>query len=284
MNTLVPSSLALLRATQMCATTCQLPAVPTLDWCDKAALCLTDLSQNLTVSVSLVTIDPSGRIKDHELTGVARKQDAINLISRTLPNSQQDEVLCDPSLKEQRRKFERAKQCDLIPGTLSIPLEGLCQLHDHKRGIVGIIPLPDTRPGRVLWTRLTTTLHSQNLTQMDASVFQAVHTHMALRARLAMGTKPMNAGQFLTLREQEVLDYLTLGWSVKNIAQKIDRSPHTVHDHVKSLHRKLNASSRGQLIALALGHLQPPNPPSPDGPDNDGLDRSSQLEVSDCLS
>jgi hypothetical protein len=29
-----------------------------------------------------------------------------------------------------------------------------------------------------------------------------------------------------------------------------------VHDHVKSLHRKLNASSRGQLIARALGHAE----------------------------
>jgi hypothetical protein len=27
-----------------------------------------------------------------------------------------------------------------------------------------------------------------------------------------------------------------------------------VHDHVKSLHRKLDASSRGELVARALGH------------------------------
>ena len=52
-------------------------------------------------------------------------------------------------------------------------------------------------------------------------------------------------------------EHLALGKSVKQIASDLARSPHTVHDHVKSLHRKLNASSRGELIARALGHLAP---------------------------
>jgi hypothetical protein len=35
---------------------------------------------------------------------------------------------------------------------------------------------------------------------------------------------------------------------------------YTVHDHVKSLHKKLNANNRGQLVARALGHLGPLSP------------------------
>ena len=42
---------------------------------------------------------------------------------------------------------------------------------------------------------------------------------------------------------------------MREIADALERSPHTVHDHVKSLHRKLNASSRGELIARTLGHV-----------------------------
>ena len=52
-----------------------------------------------------------------------------------------------------------------------------------------------------------------------------------------------------------VLEQLILGKSVREIAEMIQRSPHTVHDHVKNLHRKLGATSRGALIARALGRL-----------------------------
>ena len=52
-----------------------------------------------------------------------------------------------------------------------------------------------------------------------------------------------------------MLDLLVLGLSVRQIAEELGRSTHTVHDHVKSLHKKLNANSRGELVARALGHL-----------------------------
>ena len=58
---------------------------------------------------------------------------------------------------------------------------------------------------------------------------------------------------WLTAREQEVLDHLALGRSVREIAAVLQRSPHTVHDHVKSLHRKLGANTRGGLIPRAIG-------------------------------
>lgn len=57
----------------------------------------------------------------------------------------------------------------------------------------------------------------------------------------------------LTRREEEVLRLLAQGLTVKAIAQHLQRSPHTVHDHVKSLHRKLGANNRADLVAKALG-------------------------------
>ncbi|MEL6741849.1 MAG: helix-turn-helix transcriptional regulator, partial [Planctomycetota bacterium] len=73
--------------------------------------------------------------------------------------------------------------------------------------------------------------------------------------RLALGDDRNSSTRWLTAREQEVLEKLTLGMSVREIAETIGRSPHTVHDHVKSLHRKLNATSRGELVARALGYI-----------------------------
>ncbi|MBX9735913.1 MAG: LuxR C-terminal-related transcriptional regulator, partial [Phycisphaerales bacterium] len=62
---------------------------------------------------------------------------------------------------------------------------------------------------------------------------------------------------WLTPREEVVMWHLVAGLKVPQIAEILHRSIYTVHDHVKSLHRKLNANNRGQLVARALGHLGP---------------------------
>jgi DNA-binding CsgD family transcriptional regulator len=91
-----------------------------------------------------------------------------------------------------------------------------------------------------------------------APVLEAVLPLLVSRTIRCIGPAIDNPRSWLTLREQEVLEQLTLGRSVKEIAQDLGRSPHTVHDHVKSLHRKLAATTRGELIARALGHLVSP--------------------------
>ena len=44
--------------------------------------------------------------------------------------------------------------------------------------------------------------------------------------------------------EEVVLAQILEGKSVRQIAEGLGRSPHTVHDHVKAMHRKLGASTR----------------------------------------
>jgi DNA-binding CsgD family transcriptional regulator len=53
-------------------------------------------------------------------------------------------------------------------------------------------------------------------------------------------------------RLREVLDLLSRGHSEKQVAADLDLSIHTVHDYVKTLHRRLRVQSRGELLALAL--------------------------------
>ena len=85
--------------------------------------------------------------------------------------------------------------------------------------------------------------------------------HIAERAAIAIGGQRSTRGRWISEREREVLDLLVLGLSVRQIAEELGRSTHTVHDHVKSLHRKLRANSRGELVARALGHLTPERKP-----------------------
>lgn len=82
------------------------------------------------------------------------------------------------------------------------------------------------------------------------AALDAVTDVLSRKAAVALGS---DMDQWLSAREQAVLERLILGRNVKEIATEFARSPHTIHDHVKSLHRKLHATSRGELIATALG-------------------------------
>lgn len=91
-----------------------------------------------------------------------------------------------------------------------------------------------------------------------SELLRAVMPELAQRAALAFNAAGMpESDATLTHREYEVLTLLARGRTVKQIAESLSRSPHTVHDHVKALHRKLGASSRGELVARALGHIDP---------------------------
>lgn len=57
----------------------------------------------------------------------------------------------------------------------------------------------------------------------------------------------------LSPREREVLVHLTHGICIADIGVEIGISRHTVGDHVKSIYKKLNISSRAEAAILAKG-------------------------------
>lgn len=56
----------------------------------------------------------------------------------------------------------------------------------------------------------------------------------------------------LSQREQEVLGYLALGGSNKEIASKINISEHTVKFHLTSIFTKLHATNRSEAVAMGI--------------------------------
>ena len=56
----------------------------------------------------------------------------------------------------------------------------------------------------------------------------------------------------LTERETEVLQWLTQGFSNKQIAAKLHISEHTVKFHVSSIYGKLNATNRAEAVRLGV--------------------------------
>ena len=56
-------------------------------------------------------------------------------------------------------------------------------------------------------------------------------------------------GAHLTPRMKQILSCLLNGDGEKQIAARLGISPHTVHTHVKQLHKTLGVTSRGELLA-----------------------------------
>ncbi len=69
---------------------------------------------------------------------------------------------------------------------------------------------------------------------------------MARRAREAA-----DARANLTKRENQILQFISLGLAVKQVAKRLGVSPRTVETHIATLYRKLGVKNRVQAIAKA---------------------------------
>ena len=65
--------------------------------------------------------------------------------------------------------------------------------------------------------------------------------------------KPMTDVETLSAREREVLDLLAEGLPYKQIADRLGISPHTVHNHLRSIYGKLHVQSRTEAVVKFIG-------------------------------
>jgi DNA-binding NarL/FixJ family response regulator len=63
--------------------------------------------------------------------------------------------------------------------------------------------------------------------------------------------EPQREYEALTPRESETLTYLSKGFTIKEIASLMGIKWFTVNDHIKSIYKKLNVSSRAEAAVLA---------------------------------
>lgn len=256
---------ALSRTGSLAERCCELPAVATANWPDLAAKALTGLSERCLACICIAGVTPDGVILSMEAAGAAG---AAGLGGRH-PG--------DPRVLGLRSSIERldtlgfpvppARARDgMVSPAPAILGEGWARSAIGRafgsptpdEVIVGIHALGPGNAERVV----VAIIGIEHADAADgthgacrAETLAVTLPLLARRASLAIGSSASTTSRWLTEREQAVLERLTLGMSVREIADEIGRSPHTVHDHVKSLHRKLNASSRGKLVARALGYI-----------------------------
>jgi two-component system nitrate/nitrite response regulator NarL len=82
------------------------------------------------------------------------------------------------------------------------------------------------------------------------AVGPGLHAHATPPTRPLPLDKPVEHDR-LTPRETEVLTFLSKGFTIKEIASLMGIKWFTVNDHIKSIYKKLNVSSRAEAAVLA---------------------------------
>jgi len=247
----------LARAVEATQAICALPAIATQEWCDLAAEALAIITPNALVGVAIAQIDSEGGLNNVEATGAAGPDaaaDALQILRNRFSTSKSlGWSLGDPTKwrSAQTARIEQTPVGFVWPSSNGGRVWAGVGADDV---MVGVSSFNQNNPNRVIVAEIGAPAANGPFTDEDAVLFRTLLAPVAAKTRVAFGDEPINASRMLTQREQEILEHLALGKSVREIAEQLSRSPHTVHDHVKALHRKLRASSRGALIARALGH------------------------------
>lgn len=234
------------RLATVCRLLSRLPAVPVHDWCDRTASALAHLMPGGVGVVAICENAGAGRVTHTWVGGVGG--------TGGMPESQLMDLRCRIDAisgeccgagERSVRVASAAETGSLEPGWRSLGVDSV---------VMGKAPMSPDGPTLMVMVGSS----EQAATGWCVDALGALLPVAAEVACGAIGCSRRRESDWVTAREQEVLDLLVMGYSVREIAQQLSRSPHTVHDHVKSLHRKMGATSRGELVALALGRRPEP--------------------------
>lgn len=245
------------RVRDITAMICALPAVATHDWCDRAAATLSATGEASGALVLVCTLDACGGIATREAAGVACAQPFGSEAETEDPS---------PGLRS------RLQRLDTLAWTPRLGVPGGDYRLVHRispdwaagslgrvlgRGFRGGLAAAAYRLGdsgaRVLAAFIPTRSHAAD----PLPVLRTIFPLLAARALAVLGPAGADTGTWITRREQVILEFLADGKSIAAIAQVLGRSPYTVQDYIKTLHRKLNAGTRAELIARTLGRGAP---------------------------
>lgn len=242
-----------------------LPAVATLDWCERAAECIALEIRGTVGATMIACVSPNGELTNIEAVGVGA--------GAAWPASALRPAASSECLQSVRAELDQLRRLPIEPGggvAHSLGIRGGSSWRDSQcaRAFHAVGPndlavcvhgIADAPHGRSIITFLACVgdcdpILNPRFSPLRLEQLWSATAHLAERVAIAIGVERSTRGRWISEREREVLDQLVLGKSVREIAAEVGRSTHTIHDHVKSLHKKLGASSRGELVARALGY------------------------------
>lgn len=247
---------AIVRMTERIQT---LPAVATLDWLDRASEAVAAEVAPGAAGLALCAIDDGGVVGSREAVGAG----VVGLGDRRARDSGASRGALAKALALAMHGLERVgRSGGAIAGWVSMSaamtvppalIDAAGEAEGPWGSFLAYMPLPGSTGGRGLIALVFASCAGHPPTPI-LNFLAATLPALGRRAVLAFGTEPTSRTSWLSAREQEVLEHLVMGRSGPEIAARMGKSAHTVHDHIKALHRKLGTATRGGLIARALGH------------------------------
>ncbi|MBX3388192.1 MAG: hypothetical protein KF691_01910 [Phycisphaeraceae bacterium] len=237
----------------------RLPAIPTHDWCDQAAIATggallpAGASGVLAIGVGTLHNDTIERIEAVGACASAAAESRIHEIRETLRGIGALPAAVRVGAGESKLALLPTSDLRKSTAWASSAAGRFFLSRGMTAVLIGAGLIADADPTRVLW--VLGAVDDGVPFVGDVMFVTVILLALLRRARLALSSAGHESSDWISPREQEILNQLVLGKSVRQIAEETGRSAHTIHDHVKNLHRKLNATSRGELIARALGHV-----------------------------
>ena len=103
--------------------------------------------------------------------------------------------------------------------------------------------------GQVFWVSANRALGDDPFTERQRRILKILFGEIVKELGNKLSQLDAPSVTTLSLRLQQVLYFLLEGYSEKQVASRLEISPHTVHQYVKDLYRRFQATSRGELLA-----------------------------------
>ncbi|MCB1171037.1 MAG: response regulator [Leptospiraceae bacterium] len=164
------------------------------------------------------------------------------------------------SSAEQFLHEENRKDLDLLlldidlSGISGVQLAGILALQQPE---LPIVILSNLTSDEAIFEAIKNGVKGYLLKSELSSLEDAIHVVMgggamitptiALRVMSSFQKVPAS-GPDLTDRERQILELMVRGKTIKSVADFLMLSPHTVHDHVKRIYKKLEVHNRAELV------------------------------------
>lgn len=223
----------------------EISLAPSAQWCDHVCGAIAAGMPNGVALAVTGLVDEAGRVIERELHGASTSVGAGSALSHEL-----------------RDRVRGVRALGVRSGgrwPAVLPLEGGTPFGPSLAGVgLGMGPTPPRSAALAVWNvgkRQMAVMLRGGDSGEAAEMLWVLMPGIARRAAMALGANILHRRQWLSPLEERVMQMLATGHGVPLIAAKLSRSKHTIHDHVKSLHRKMGINSRAELVARALGRL-----------------------------
>lgn len=124
--------------------------------------------------------------------------------------------------------------------------------HRGRSTLIGYLEFRKGLLGCVVLGRSSTTFSDAEQASLRAALPALSLCDLAVYRR---GPRSPEVDGALSARERDVLGYLALGYTNREIAVACGTSPRTVRNQLSAVFRKLGASTRAEAVAISLGRL-----------------------------